>query len=265
MSKASSSDFPSDFRDESKNKEKFVGRLRSKREKAGFTQQDLATKIGVSLTSVQNYEAGRIPRGEHLVALSKALSCSIDWLLTGESFEGEEEGRSGNARLASDAGQMPGLVPEGEPKWMAPGAAPEMGYTLVPYVRARLAAGTGSLETEGEVIGLYAFKTDFLHRKGRAKHMVLMDVVGDSMEPEVKNGDTVLIDESQNEIIAGGLFAVGIEQEVFVKYLDRIPGKLVLRSENPKYTPIEVDMNSHLAEPVRIIGRVVWGCREYVR
>jgi len=140
-----------------------------------------------------------------------------------------------------------------------------MGYTLVPKVQARLAAGTGSLETEGKVIGYYAFKTDFLRRKGRAGKMVLMDVLGDSMEPEIKDGDTVLIDESQNAILAGGLFAVGIEQEVFLKYLLRVPGKLVLKSKNPEYDPIEVDMNGDLAGTVRVIGRVVWSCREYVR
>jgi len=148
---------------------------------------------------------------------------------------------------------------------MAPDAAPSMGYALVPKVMARLAAGTGSLETEGKVIGYYAFKLDFLQRKGHPKKMVLMDVAGDSMEPMLLDGDTVLIDESQREIIAGAMFAVGIEQEVFVKSLLRVPGKLVLQSRNGRYAPIEVDMNGDLAGTVRIIGRVVWSCREYVR
>jgi len=143
--------------------------------------------------------------------------------------------------------------------------ADEKGYSLIPKVRARLSAGTGSLETEGDVIGLYAFKTDFLRRKGHAKRMVLMDVAGDSMEPDIWSGDTVLIDQGQNEIIAGGLFAIGIDQEVYVKYLDKIPGKLILRSKNPQYTPIEVDMNGEISGSIRIIGRVVWSCREYVR
>jgi len=148
---------------------------------------------------------------------------------------------------------------------MSPEAAPAMGYSLIPKVQARLCAGTGSLETEGKVIGYYAFKTDFLRRKGRASKMVLMDVAGDSMEPEIWSGDTVLVDESQNAIIAGGLFAVGIEQEVYIKYLHRVPGKLILKSKNPEYDPIEVDMDGELSELVRIIGRVVWSCREYVR
>ena len=171
----------------------------------------------------------------------------------------------GNAQPTAPTPGKINPIPEGEPQWMAPEAAPSMGYTLVPKVRARLAAGTGSLETDGEVIGLYAFKTDFLKRKGAPKKMVLMDVAGDSMEPVLMDSDTVLIDEGQNEIISGGLFAVSVESEVFVKYLDRIPGKLILRSRNDRYEPIEVDMNGQISDSVRIIGRVVWSCREYVR
>ena len=171
----------------------------------------------------------------------------------------------GNVKIAPVEAQNGVAIPADDLQWMSPEAAPKMGYALVPKVMARLAAGTGSLETEGKVIGYYAFKLDFLMRKGHPSQMVLMDVAGDSMEPDVWNGDTVLIDESQREIIAGAMFAVGIEQEVYVKYLHRIPGKLVLRSKNPEYDPIEVEMNGDLVGTVRIIGRVVWSCREYVR
>ncbi len=171
----------------------------------------------------------------------------------------------GNTQIAPVEAQKTATIPEGEPQWMSPEAAPSMGYSLIPKVQARLAAGTGSLETEGKVIGYYAFKTDFLRRKGRASKMVLMDVAGDSMEPVLQDCDTVLIDESKREIIAGGLFAVGIENAVFVKYLYSVPGKLILKSKNPEYEPIEVAMDGDLAGTVRIIGRVVWSCREYVR
>ena len=191
------------------------------------------------------------------VSVGEKTDISIDWLVAGEGAKRRGENQASASATIT--------IPADEPPYMSPEAAPAMGYTLVPKVKARLAAGTGSLETSAEVIGLYAFKTDFLLRKGRPKRMVLMDVAGDSMEPVLMESDTVLIDEGQNEIISGGLFAVGVEQEVFVKYLDRVPGKLILRSKNPVYPPIEVDMNGDLAASVRIIGRVVWSCREYVR
>ncbi|WP_053062164.1 LexA family transcriptional regulator [Desulfovibrio sp. TomC] len=250
------SDFSSDFVSESRKEfdatiQRMVQAIR------GNSPDSLASFLEISKDAI--YKAGRankIPPAWFL-QIGKKTNISIDWLVTGEGVM-----ERGNAEATRTT---PSIVPADEPPYMNPEAAPAMGYTLVPKVQARLAAGTGSLETEGEVIGYYAFKTDFLRRKGLPKKMVLMDVAGDSMEPVLIDRDTVLIDESQSAIISGGLFAVGIEHEVFVKYLDRVPGKLILRSRNERYAPVEVDMNGQLSESVRIIGRVVWSCREYVR
>ncbi|GFK94753.1 HTH-type transcriptional regulator PrtR [Fundidesulfovibrio magnetotacticus] len=133
---------------------------------------------------------------------------------------------------------------------------------MIPKVKARLSAGGGSLETGDEVVGLYAFRTEFVKRKGNSREMVLMDVSGDSMEPEIKSGDTLLIDQSQRKIIAGCIYAVGMDEEVVVKVLEKAPGKLILRSYNTLFPAIEIDMRGDLSDGVRIIGRVIWWCRE---
>jgi phage repressor protein C with HTH and peptisase S24 domain len=92
--------------------------------------------------------------------------------------------------------------------------------------------------------------------------MVLMRVMGDSMEPEIKNNDTVLIDQSQTLPGPGQVFAVGIEDMVYLKMVDSLPGKIILKSFNPAFPPIEVDARGDLATGVRIIGHVVWVGRE---
>lgn len=143
-----------------------------------------------------------------------------------------------------------------------PGASSAPEIMLIPKVKARLSAGSGSLETSNDVVGFYGFRTSFLKRRGHPSSMVLMTVVGDSMDPEIKGGDTVLIDQSQNETIAGGIYAVGMDEEVVVKIVDKSPGKLILRSYNNVYSPLELDMRGDLADNVRIIGRVLWWCRE---
>jgi phage repressor protein C with HTH and peptisase S24 domain len=221
---------------------------------------ELARILNITPPSVGTARKRRkIPSG-WVERISETFDVSSDWL-----FFGSGPKQHGNAQIAPGEAQNACPIPEDEPQWMSPEAAPSMGYSLIPKVMARLCAGTGSLETEGKVIGYYAFKTDFLRRKGRPGKMVLMDVTGDSMDPVLMDSDTVLIDESQREIIAGGMFAIGIENEVYVKYLHRVPGKLVLKSKNPEYDPIEVDMNGELTDSVRVIGRIVWSCREYVR
>lgn len=218
------------------------------------TDTELAKLIGLRQSTISAAKSKKeIPPG-WIIDIASKFGVSSDWLLFGSGPKKRGEAQIPPAEAQGFEASQP-FVREQD--------AEEHGLTMVPKVRARLNAGTGSLETSADVEGLYAFRTKFLRRKGTPRKMVLMEITGDSMEPELKECDTVLIDESQTDIIAGGLFAVGVEKEVFVKYVDREPGMLILRSRNERYKPIEVPMSGDLAETVRIIGRVVWSCREY--
>jgi len=134
-------------------------------------------------------------------------------------------------------------------------------FMTVPMVRARLSGGAGSFETEGEVVGYYAFRSDFLRRKGAPESMVLFQVAGHSMSPVLENGDTVMVDQAQAEVISGHIYAVGIEDTVVVKRIEIEPGVMVLKSENPDYGRHDVPLHEHAN--VRVIGRVVWSAREF--
>jgi phage repressor protein C with HTH and peptisase S24 domain len=130
----------------------------------------------------------------------------------------------------------------------------------IPKVRARLSAGGGSFEVGSDIEGYYAFRKEWLRTKGAINKMVLMDIFGNSMEPEMKDGDTILIDESQKDILAGAIYAVGVDDTIMVKRLEKHPNKLVLISDNKDYSPIYLqgdEINS-----ARIIGKVIWICRE---
>ena len=156
------------------------------------------------------------------------------------------------------------------PDWLESGKGPIQAgraadqrspYKDVPKVKARLSAGGGSFEVGSEIQGFYAFQTDWLHTKGNPDRMVMMDIFGNSMEPELKDGDTVLIDEAQKDIIAGAVYAVGVDDTIMVKRVEKHPNTLVLLSENASYAPIRLEGGD--AESVRIIGKVIWACREY--
>ena len=69
----------------------FAIRLRTAREKLGFTQKDFAKKIGVVTNSIQNYEKGSFPKGDTIAKMASALHVSADWLLFGEGNIGQEE------------------------------------------------------------------------------------------------------------------------------------------------------------------------------
>ncbi len=216
--------------DEQQSSENFSVRLQTLRERAGMSQKTLAASIGVTLTTIQKYEKGQLPRSAHAVQLAHVLDCSIDWLLTGKEavLRGTRQDE----------------------------------MVLVPMVKARLSAGGGSFEINDNVLRHYAFRWDFLHRKGTPSSMVLLRVTGDSMQPQILNNDVVLIDQSQINPMPGYTYAVGFEDMVYLKVVDAMPGKLILSSINPDYSPIHINLAEHSQEYVRIIGRAVWVGRE---
>jgi len=156
------------------------------------------------------------------------------------------------------------------PEWMETGVGPvflntessnDIAYKQIPKVAARLSAGTGSFECGEEVTQYLFFQSSWLSRKGSAARMVAMEVFGNSMEPVIREGDTVLIDQSQNDIMAGAIYAVGVEDTILVKRLEKHPDKLVLSSDNKDFAPIYLEAEA--LSKVRILGRVIWSSREY--
>lgn len=134
---------------------------------------------------------------------------------------------------------------------------------LIPMVEARLSAGQGSLQTDGNSERSYAFRSDFLHRKGNPDNMVLMRVSGDSMQPEILNDDVVLLDQSKTDILPGRIYAVRFEEAIYLKRVDMLPGKVILKSANPAYPPLELDIRDQQRDAFRVIGQVLWSGREY--
>lgn len=67
------------------NSKEFGERLRLAIKISNLTQKDLAEKVGVSKTAINNYVGGRIPDTIILYKISKFLSVNIEWLLANEN------------------------------------------------------------------------------------------------------------------------------------------------------------------------------------
>lgn len=83
------------------------------------------------------------------------------------------------------------------------------------------------------------------------------------MQPEIMNNDVVLLDQSKKHATPGPIFAVGFEDAIYLKRIDFLPGKIILKSINPEYPPVELDVRDQSGDLFRIIGQVLWVGREY--
>ncbi len=128
-------------------------------------------------------------------------------------------------------------------------------YEMVPKVSAKAGAGS-SLITEGDTEGFYAFRTQFLLRSGiHAKQSFMLDVMGDSMEPLIMNGDTILVDSKERSAADGKIYLVALDGDLMVKRVQRAAGGCLLVSQNKAYEPIPV---SGEQTDFVVHGRVRW-------
>lgn len=63
--------------------------------------------------------------------------------------------------------------------------------------------------------------------------------------------------------IPGRIFAVGFEDAIYLKRIDLLPGQAILKSVNPDYPPVTLDLRGQNGDQLRLIGQVLWVGREY--
>lgn len=84
-----------------------------------------------------------------------------------------------------------------------------------------------------------------------------IQIEGQSMEPILNNGDTVLVNMEKNNVTEPGIFVIFDGDGIVCKWVERIvgsePAQYRIKSENKRFSEYTV-----LAEQTQIIGRVVW-------
>ena len=209
------------------------------------TQMDIANALGVNRSAITQAKKRDAVPSKWVLALSRSHGLTPDWL---EFGKGTRRLRDAHASLhASRTNPATSENYQGE-------------IIEVPQVQARLCAGGGSFEVEAVPVAQHAFPVSWLSRMGRPSAMVFMDVIGNSMEPGIADGDMVLVDRSIMTPVPRSVMAVGYDDAIYIKRLEQHVHGVRLVSDNPDYPPVTVsgdEMNSF-----RIIGKVVWLCRD---
>lgn len=120
-------------------------------------------------------------------------------------------------------------------------------------------AGMGSGGTGDDDPGMVSFSRDLIERELRAPPSALLAMVaeGNSMEPDFRGGDQILVDTRRKSLAQPGAFCLWDGDGHVIKFLERIPDtdppRVRVVSANGLYEPRE-----RLLEEINLVGRVVW-------
>ena len=196
------------------------------------------------------FEAAR-QRGSSLAALSRMLGRNPTYLqqyiTKGSPRKLEEEDRR---KLAQFLGLAEADL--GAPSDAAP--APESDWIEIPRLNVDASAGPGALFAMEEPFDAFHFSRRWLAENGlEGAKLSAIRVIGDSMEPLLREGDEVLVD-MREQPFRDGVYVVRLDDTLLVKRVaSQGGGRFSLLSQNLAYPPIAVE-----AEDLTIVGRVVW-------
>jgi phage repressor protein C with HTH and peptisase S24 domain/plasmid maintenance system antidote protein VapI len=130
-------------------------------------------------------------------------------------------------------------------------------FISVPKFAAQLSVDQSSFPDTDLIESDMMFHKSFLMKYGNPDQMALFEVVGNSMNPFLYNGDVVLVNLSKNnitDIIDGKAYAFLENHTVKVKRLSLQGTTLIVTSENSLlYPPYIVDTGNF-----SMIGEVLW-------
>lgn len=208
-----------------------IKRLRVER---GITQEQLASMLKISRSTVGMYETGsREPDFETLEAIADIFNVDVDYLM-GRSLVERKHPVTPSFVIPS------GFIP-----------VPDM--VSVPLIGS-IACGTPILAEENikQYIGIpAAWRADFA-----------LECHGDSMAPKICDGDIVCI-RKQSEVETGQIAAVRIGEEATLKHFYRQGDVVQLIAENSAVCPPMIYSGQQLAE-IQIEGLAVGFCRGLV-
>lgn len=131
-------------------------------------------------------------------------------------------------------------------------------FALIPFYDVEISAGFGRDGDDAyEPVSYLAYRKDWLKQQRLyVSNLVSTRISGDSMEPTIPDGSTILIDKSRYQPRDGHIYVLRSGSTYWVKRLQIQPsGKLVLISDNAFYPPMTLDLR--VDSDVEIVGQVV--------
>lgn len=178
--------------------------------------RDLARKIGVTTGTISGWRNGAYPSADKAVKIAEIFDTSVEYLISGTERDMK-------------------------------------GTFTIPLLDQELSAGKGDFLPEDDIIKGFVRIPESLMRAYGTK-LAAMTVRGDSMEPTLHNGD-IVVSTSMGWDSSEGIYAIRMNGMGYVKRLQMGDGKILVKSDNPNYSMVEVNFDS---ENFEVIGKIVF-------
>ncbi|MEV5031609.1 helix-turn-helix transcriptional regulator [Sphingobium sp. LMC3-1-1.1] len=207
------------------------------RKHRNLSQDEAAEAIG---TTKSMY--GKLERGERTL--------DTDWL--------DKMGRAFRCEPYQIIAAAPGHEPNDRTSASLEDVAAEHNLAFVEEIDLALGMGATYLDgSQPEVLGLVPFKQDWLHGlyDGPLDKLKVVRGRGDSMEPTIREGDTILIDTSQRRLDdQDRIWAVAYGELGMIRRIKATPrGTWLLIPDNKVVNPDEATDGE-----ATLLGRVIW-------
>lgn len=194
-----------------------------------------ALEADVAETTLRQYLNGRSePTMSNLIKICAYRGCSIDWLATGARTQDVE-----STCVCKDEFDEE--------------------YALIPGYHINVSTGPGSALGNETVKRHLAFRRKWLKFRGLdIARLAVVFAKGDSMEPTIHSGDSILIDTGHNQIEDGSIFVLRLGDDLYAKRLQKnYDGSITIISDNKADYQPQVVPADHLYN-LAVIGKVVW-------
>lgn len=224
-------------------------RVRESRKKAGLSQADLASEVGITQPTLSELERGISHSSTHLISIAQVCNVDPNWLQTGE----------GIPELKSNDTKASLYTLGGFELWDSKTPLGDDEVELPFYKEVELSAGSGSEVLRQDTGFKLRFAKSTLRNNNIQPDMAAcVSVSGDSMQPVLPDKATVGIDTASTKIKDGEMYAIDHDGLLRVKILHRLPGGGIrIRSFNRDDYPDE-DLPAEQTTKVRVLGRVFW-------
>lgn len=209
------------------------------------TLEDIASKIDMSYMGLNKvFAKDGLPKAETLIKIQEVTGCDLNWLLTGKGLPFADKSRPENVGAFPVSNTGSGAVDTlGNPVDLRE-------FVFIPRYSVEAAAGHGQAVNDEKPLFCMAFRRYWIENyvTRQTDKLSVIAVKGDSMEGILNHGDNILINHAETEP-RDGLYVLRIGNDLFVKNIQRLPGRSwlnppipstnLLKSTSQPTTPIQ--------------------------